>query len=210
VAFCTQSGPYGSRLAMAEDQRARPNGHPAGAAGGRARHARRPRMKRRGQATRFRSGRSSMPGSRDRSCAGVGLPRRAAAVLGHPRPRDLTGLGCHRRGRRTFSVGQQTITSDRLAACRMGRGPPRRWPGDRLALPLQGAVNVSFNVEVLRRINGNLPPGLTALGLDRLAEPQEKRAHFRAPWLWLEPIQVRLLPPRRRLQLSSEPRPGDR
>lgn len=109
-------------------------------------------------------------------------------------PRDVTGLGALTDGE-FFTVNKQPyhVGPD-------GGIPPssvtRNGEGlvFELALPLAKELDLAFPAELVRRVDGKLPPETAALGLDRLAEPAEKRANYRSPWLWLEPIAIRLLP----------------
>jgi hypothetical protein len=109
-------------------------------------------------------------------------------------PRDVTGLGALADGE-FFTANKQPyhVGPD-------GGIPPSSITRNgesvviEMALPLDKGAELTFPAELVRRVEGKLPPASAALGLDRLAEPAEKRAHYRGPWLWLEPIVIRLLP----------------
>jgi len=67
-----------------------------------------------------------------------------------------------------------------------------------------GEAALSFPVELVRSEAGEWPPGLADLGLDRLIGPPAQRPRFRSPWLWLEPVAIRLQPADVAVRLSAE------
>ena len=118
-------------------------------------------------------------------------------------PRDLTGLGALTPAGELFTV----------------QGKPYSGSGHivELALPLTGKITLTVPAEMVRRTNGKLAPEYSALGIDQLVLPGTSRDH-RKPWLWLQPMTVRLVPSptavrtsweiidRKRIRLESEVR----
>ena len=76
-----------------------------------------------------------------------------------------------------------------------------------LAVPLaKGGVAIAFEVELVRREGGKLPPGLAELGLSRLGGAD--RRVRRGGSLWLSPIQIRLVPANVAVRLACVGTPG--
>jgi len=120
-------------------------------------------------------------------------------------PRDLRGLGTLTADGRLFIVGQQSFSMMRgatIADSSIGRRGAVQVI--ELALPLSDTTTLSFPVELVRSRNGELPAGLAELGLDRLIRPPDPRPRFRSPWLWLEPITIRLQPADAAVRLTAE------
>ena len=123
-------------------------------------------------------------------------------------PRELGGLGTLTTDGRLFAVGDQPFhvgPAGAIPASSLGRTD--RDQVIELALPFSSDVNLSFPVELVRRLDGKLPDGAADLGLDHLTDPPDQRARFRSPWLWLEPITIRLRPAEVAVRLSAEPSP---
>lgn len=116
------------------------------------------------------------------------------AYIGIQSPRDLSGLGAI-----SPEAGLFTIAGKPYRAGPGGNLPDgcmaRHGAGQtiELAVPLRGELAMTFTVETVRRVEGQLPVELKSLGLDRLATPGPSKDH-RKPWLWLEPVSIRLVP----------------
>ena len=106
-------------------------------------------------------------------------------------PRDLAGLGSLGPDGELFRVGETSYPA-----------PAQGGRVVELALPLTGEVTLRFPVEMLRHVDGKLPPEANCLGLQELATPGNQP--FRSPTLWLEPITVRLTPANTPVRLSEE------
>jgi hypothetical protein len=121
-------------------------------------------------------------------------------------PRDLTDLGTLTADGHWLGIGQQTYRPGPDGGLPPGCVGRRNGDGYvlELAVPPAKELSLSFPVECLRRGPGPLPDAFAALGLDGLTAPADKRSHFRSPWLWLEPITVRLQPADVAVRLSWE------
>ncbi|NUQ66232.1 MAG: hypothetical protein HUU20_27545 [Pirellulales bacterium] len=123
-------------------------------------------------------------------------------------PRDLTGLGALTQDAELFAVNGKPYHVGPNGSLPDGSvGPDGVGQVIELAVPGKGEIGLSFAVETLRRPGGRLPPASKSLGFDRLAVPSPSR-NDRQPWLWLEPVQVRLVASDLAVQMESPRQAG--
>jgi len=115
------------------------------------------------------------------------------AYLAIESPVDLAGIGAVAAPGALFHAGgKPQVAKGKVAE---------------VAVPLaKGGVAVAFEVELVRRKGGKLPPGLAGLALTGLGGAN--RRVRRGGSLWLSPIQIRLVPANVAVRLARVRSPG--